>query len=300
MQFTWTEIDDAGRKTVHTSTDECDAFLHGKRLIHRRGKYVSFKDEETALPIPLSENHVELIKKTPGEDVRIPYDPREVFYWCHKHGKDLRSFTAPEDTPPTTPIPEHASSPAPQPPPSLAAVLNSDDYHQPPTKEWMRTTRKRLYEQLRVLIPLHRRLEETRNRLICEFLSGIPKHVTQASTSQYLLTFHRNGQRAMRCIDTIIAGVDALEETATAMERFNDAQGDGFFPKDFADYDSDDEADREFFFTLRESDDQPPDTEKPEKKTQDPTGRDLVEPLEHGLKALLRPDPGSIYFNFIQ
>ena len=307
MHFTWTEFDDTGNQTVHTSTDECDAFLDGKKLFHKRGGYVCWTDHNTHLPTPLSEKTVELIKSTPGEKVVIPYDPREQFYWIHKHGASLKSVTSRADPVPDTPSPDHSSFvthlpdfPKPDPPSSLAAVLDADVLYQPPTKEWMHTTRKRLYEQLRVLIPLRKRFERTRSLLISAFMGGIPKRVTQASTSQYLLTFHRNGQRAMRCIDTITAGVDALYETADRMDRFNLAQGERFFPEDPYAYDSeDDDARMSVIDDIREQY-TPPHTRRTREEPTDNSNRDLVEPLEHGLKALLRPDPGSIYYNFVQ
>lgn len=307
MHFTWTEFDDTGNQTVHTSTDECDAFLDGKKLFHKRGGYVSWTDHNTHLPTPLSEKTVELIKSTPGEKVVIPYDPREQFYWIHKHGANLKSVTSRADPVPDTPSPDHSSFvthlpdfPKPDPPSSLAAVLNVGDLYQPPTKEWMQTTRKRLYEQLRVLIPLRKRFEKTRKQMTGVLLIGIPKHATQASTSQYLLTFHRNGQRAMRCIETIIAGVDALEETMNTMEKFQDAQGPDFFPMGEENYDPDDvDAISDVSADIRAQEDKEEMKRRKRYWTNEPN-RDQAEPLEHALKPLLRPDPGSIYFNFVQ
>lgn len=329
--FTWTEVNRERCETVHKSLNECNAFLDGKTLYHTRPNYV-YCGNSIKTPIALTAQDIETIKKTKGNLVEL-FDTGSDYQpgWRHDHGNDVESTSY--SAPPLPPFPQ---------PDSLSPVLKPSAIYDQPTNEWMRTTRKRLYEQLLALIPLRVRFERIRSRSTDAFLGGIPKHATQASTSQYLLTFHRHGTRLMRCIETITTGMDAFEETVDAMERFNEAQSKDFFPEDPDDYDADDtegqmpaidadaaENHRAYMEIVNRpgwqsrqiticvvcgttgdcechlaDEDKDPETRSQESSDEEITplkpSKESIESLEHGIKALLRPDPGSIYFNFVQ
>lgn len=269
---TWVEVDEHGTRTTHTSRDPDETFLDGLTLWHKRPNYVRFSRNESGAVDPTLPGVPERIRLTLEDEETIRASKGPVVKITSEHPAVSHTWRD-----------KSFFNPAPE-PKSTAPILFDPDTYELPTQEWMQTTRRRLYEQLRELTRLQKRLEGTGVRTSWAMLKGIPRHVTQASSSQFLLTFHRHATRILRCIDTIRAGIESFEEESVAYRRYECALPTDFFPEDPDCY---------------VDEDIPAYTNPDIDHRTETDSLDLIA-LEHSLKAICRPDPGSIYFNFVQ